>query len=64
MTLTVIGAKTTSPRPNDDQDPSPSPPQSELSACSLLGAWNLLWLGKLFVWGYLDIWVLLYVRRV
>ncbi|PIL24521.1 hypothetical protein GSI_14277 [Ganoderma sinense ZZ0214-1] len=64
LTLTIIGAKTASPHPSDDRDLPASPPQSELAACSLLGAWNILWLGKLFIWGYLEIWVLLYVRRV
>ncbi|KAI1791715.1 hypothetical protein LXA43DRAFT_920064 [Ganoderma leucocontextum] len=63
IVIIIIGAKTTSPLPlNADRNPPVS--QSELSACSLLGAWILIWLGKLIIWGYLEIWVLRYKRRL
>ncbi len=54
VTLTTVGAKTTSPDTTNDL----SGPQSELSVCSVLGAWNVLWLIKLVIWGYIETWLL------
>ncbi|TBU46862.1 hypothetical protein BD309DRAFT_988478 [Dichomitus squalens] len=62
LTLTTLGATTTSPVPVPDT--TPPVPQSELAACSLLGAWNLIWLGRTIVRCYLEVWLFRYKRQL
>ncbi|KAI0807917.1 hypothetical protein C8Q74DRAFT_1187443 [Fomes fomentarius] len=56
VTLTALAATHESPVPD-------YPGQTELSACSILGAWNLIWLGRLVVKCYLATWLFLKRRR-
>lgn len=62
LTLTILGAKTTSPLLNYGK--TPPAPQSELVACGLLGAWNIIWFGKLVVRCYLEIWMFRFKRQM
>ncbi len=54
MVLTAVAGVRVSPFPQH-------PGQTELGACTILAAWNLIWMGRLVLKLYLESW--LYIKR-